>query len=278
MTQVQKQFSGSSIDWEVLSMPLFLMGTDGDMKRAGTNNALVRQDNDAVLSVVTEAYEVFQNYDLYSKVEPMVEEGVLSLGNLGCLRGGKQVYIQAQVNKDYEVVGESYTGFLTVTNFHTGTGKAGLGTSMTRIVCENTFAAAHQELLKFAHINDGRADFLDSKLVMDFVDREMGIYAENAQLLASSPCSPGSFERFLKTVYRKESTADLRNVEKLNNLFYNGTGNEGKTFYDAINAITEFNTHHSRKSPEARFNYANFGTGAQVNSRAMAVALEMAGA
>ena len=258
-------------------MPLFLMGTDGNMKRAGFNNALVRQDNDAVLSVVSGSYEVFQNYDLYSKVKPMVEEGILTLSNLGHLRGGKQVYVQAKLNKEYFVVGESYSGYVTVTNFHTGTSKAGLGTSAERIVCENTFAAAHQELQKFAHINDGRAEFLDSKLVMEFVDRQMDIYSQDIEKIASTPCSADSFDQFLKTVYRKDKVSDVRNVEKLNNLFYNGAGNEGKTFYDAINSLTEFNTHHSRKSPEARFNYANFGTGAQVNSRAMAVALEMAG-
>lgn len=276
MTQSPKQFSGSSIDWEVLSMPLFLMGTDGNMKRAGNNNALVRQDNDAVLSVVSEAYEVFQNYDLYAKVKPMVEEGILTLSNLGCLRNGKQVYVQAQLNKEYVIVGESYRGYVTVTNFHTGFGKAGLGTSAVRIVCENTFAAAHQELMKFAHINDGRADFLDSKLVMNFVDREMEVYAENVERLATSPCSAGAFEQFLKTTYRKDDLEKLRNVEKLNNLFYNGTGNEGRTYYHALNAVTEFNTHFSRKEDQARFNYVNFGKGSLVNSRAMAVALELA--
>jgi hypothetical protein len=65
-------------------------------------------------------------------------------------------------------------------------------------------------------------------------------------------------------------------VSQLNNLFYNGKGNVGRTYYDAFNAVTEYATHFSRKDSAGRFNYANFGKGADINRRALAVLTEMA--
>jgi hypothetical protein len=65
-------------------------------------------------------------------------------------------------------------------------------------------------------------------------------------------------------------------VDQLNTLFYSGKGNSGKTMYDCFNSITEFATHYSRKDSAGRFNYANFGKGADINRRALAVLTEMA--
>jgi hypothetical protein len=65
-------------------------------------------------------------------------------------------------------------------------------------------------------------------------------------------------------------------VSQLNSLFYGGKGNEGKSFYCAFNAITEYASNYSRKSVTGRFQYANFGQGARVNQRAMRVALDLA--
>jgi hypothetical protein len=76
-------------------------------------------------------------------------------------------------------------------------------------------------------------------------------------------------------VFQKE-VKKMENIEALNKLFYSGAGNEGRTFYDAFNAVTDWNSNHARKSANTRFNYANFGTGARVNERAMRVLTELA--
>ena len=78
----------------------------------------------------------------------------------------------------------------------------------------------------------------------------------------------------METIYQKD-VAKLRNIEMLNNLFYNGAGNEGRTMYDAFNAVTDFSSNRSRKTDSGRFNYANFGSGSRINQRAMAVLTEM---
>jgi hypothetical protein len=79
----------------------------------------------------------------------------------------------------------------------------------------------------------------------------------------------------LESIYNKD-TKDIRNAKQLTNLFYAGKGNQGRTFYDAFNSITEFASNYSRKSVSGRLNYSQFGQGAAINQRAMAVLTEMA--
>jgi hypothetical protein len=102
-------------------------------------------------------------------------------------------------------------------------------------------------------------------------------YSEYAVTLALAPCSASQFKQAVEAIYGKE-TKDLREsfVAQLNYLFYNGKGNEGKTMYDALNSVTEWNDHYSRKTKDARINYSQFGAGANSSRRAMSVLLEMA--
>jgi hypothetical protein len=102
-------------------------------------------------------------------------------------------------------------------------------------------------------------------------------YNEYAETLAASPCSAAQFRQAVEAIYGKE-IKDMREsfVSQLNYLFYNGKGNEGKTMYDALNSVTEWNDHYSRKTKDARVNYSQFGAGANSSRRAMQVLLELA--
>jgi hypothetical protein len=116
---------------------------------------------------------------------------------------------------------------------------------------------------------------LDSKAVLNYVDGAMKKYSEYVETLASAKCSPASFVTAVEKIYDKEYSK-LRHIDTLNNLFYHGAGNEGKTYYDALNSITDYASNRSRRDVSGRFNYANFGAGAKVNQRAMRVLTELA--
>jgi hypothetical protein len=81
----------------------------------------------------------------------------------------------------------------------------------------------------------------------------------------------------VEEVYQKD-TKRMREsfVDQLNQLFYTGKGNEGKTMHDAFAAVTEYASNYSRKSTSGRFLYSQFGQGARINNRALRVGLELA--
>lgn len=266
------------LNWTVSKRTLCYINAQGKMMPWNEKKAVVRDDNDIALGIVSPSYELVQNEDLKQLVAPMVSEGLLTVVNQGYLSKGAKVFIQAEVNQEFQVAGESYKGLITLLNGHTGNASVAIGTTATRVICSNTFAMAYKDIgERFRHTEGVTDRVLTSTAVVDYVNDAMRKYSEYAETLASTPCSASQFTRAVEDIYGKD-ISNLRDsfVSQLNNLFYNGTGTEGRTMYDAFNAMTEYATHYSRKSKDGRFNYANFGKGADVNRRAMAVLTEMA--
>ena len=266
------------LNWNVSKRQICVIGADGNFQPVEGKMATVREDNDKVLGIVGDDYEVVANADLKKLVQPLIDEQVLTVSNMGYLNGGKKVFIQAEIAKDYQVVGEDYRGMITLLNSHDGTTTVSLGTTMVRVICSNTFNSVMKKLTeKYRHSEGVTERLLSTTAIVDYVDGAMRKYSEYAETLASAPCSAAQFRQAVEAIYGKE-TKDMRQsfVDQLNNLFYNGKGNEGKTMYDALNSVTEWNDHYSRKSKDARVNYSQFGAGANTSRRAMGVLLELA--
>lgn len=267
----------NNLDWEVEQRPLFFPDAQGNLVRYQDKVTIVRSDNEYPLGVVSSGYETVQNKDLLKLVNPMIEEGILTLHNVGYLNHGAKVFAQARINKEFQVIGENYEAFITLLNGHVGNCSVAIGTTNVRVVCSNTFAMGYADISqKFRHHEGVTERIMESKEVVNYVDNSMAVYAKNADQLATEKCSATQYEKFLEAIFDKE-IKDVREsvVDKLNRLFRNGSGNEGKTFYDAFNSVTQYSSHESHKTKAARFNYANFGKGSTINQKAMDVALAM---
>ena len=265
-----------NLNWTVSQRPLFFTGNDGQPSQWDGQVAIVRDDNGQCLGSVSTGYETVQNTDLLSLITPMVDEGVLTIENMGHLKHGAKVFAQAKINQEFRVIGEDYNAYVTLLNGHTGNASVAIGPTATRVICGNTFAMAYADLSeRYRHSVGVNQRVLDSKAVLNYVDGAMQTYAKKVEVLASAPCSASQFTKAVEAIYQRDAK-NLRNIETLNNLFYNGAGNEGKTFYDCLNAVTDFGSNRSRKTDAGRFQYANFGSGAKINQRAMRVLTEMA--
>ena len=266
------------LDWTVSKRTLCFIGADGEMIPWTEKKAVVRDDNDVALGVVSPSYEIVQNEDLKQVIAPMVSEGLLTVQNQGYLSKGAKVFIQAEVNQDFRVAGEDYRGMITLLNGHVGNASVAIGTTATRVICSNTFATAYSDISqKFRHTAGVTEQVLNSTEVIDYVNNAMRVYAEYVEKLAVTPCSARQFTSAVEQIYDRPVDNQRKSfVDQLNTLFYSGKGNSGKTMYDCFNAVTEFATHYSRKDSAGRFNYANFGKGADINRRALAVLTEMA--
>ena len=265
-----------NLDWSVSTRPLFFPDGQGNPVKWEDRVAVVRDDNDRCLGAVSPNYETVQNSDLLSLIKPMVDEGLLTIENMGHLNHGAKVFAQAKITQEFQVIGESYNAYITVLNGHVGNASVAIGPTATRVICGNTFSMAYADLSeRFRHSEGVTARVLDSKAVLNYVNGAMETYAKKVEVLATTPCTETQFKKAVEKIYQKDAK-NLRNIETLNNLFYNGAGNEGKTFYDAFNSVTDFGSNRSRKSESGRFNYVNFGQGAQINQRAMRVLTEMA--
>ena len=268
----------NDLNWSVSKRPLFFERANGSTAEWPDKVAIVRDDNDRALGAVSPNYEIVQNSDLLNLVNPMVEEGLLTIENMGYLAHGAQVFAQAKVNTEFQVIGENYKSYITLLNGHVGNASVAIGSSATRVICGNTFAMAYSDISeKYRHSTGVTERVLESTFVLDYVNGAMKTYTEYMTQLAQAPCSGTQFQNYLEAVYQKP-VANLREsfVAQLNGLFYNGRGNEGKTYHDAFNAVTEYASNYSRKTPTGRFQYAQFGKGAKINNRALRAGLELA--
>lgn len=265
-----------TLNWSVETRPLFYSSAEGTPVLYRDRVAVVRSDNEVALGVVSTDFETVQNDVLLSKIQPLADEGLLTIENMGYLSHGAKVFIQAKIAEEFRILGEDYKAYITILNGHVGNHSVAIGSSNIRVICGNTFTAAYSNIgNRFRHSEGVNAKVLDSTTVMDYVNRNMQIYSEKVEVMAKAPCKQDDFHKALQTIHGKK-IEELRNVDTLNRLFYGGQGNEGRTYYDAFNAITEFGSNHSRKSVEGRFNYVNFGSGAKVSAKAMDVLYEMA--
>ena len=128
---------------------------------------------------------------------------------------------------------------------------------------------------KFRHQVGVNERVLETQAVANYVTICMDKYTEHVERLANRSCSRGEFHTSLEKIFNKK-VSELKALDKLEQLFAYGRGNDGKSFYDAFNSVTDFNSNVARKSEKARFQYANFGTGSQVNQRAFRVLTAMA--
>jgi phage/plasmid-like protein (TIGR03299 family) len=268
----------NDLNWQVEKRALSFLGNDGSPVAINEKVAVVRSDTGAFLGAVSPDYEVVQNSVLLGMVQPLVDEGLLEMRNVGYLNGGARVFVQAVVNEEFTVAGDSYKSFITLLNGHIGNNSVAIGPSNVRVICGNTFSMSYSQIgEKFRHSAGVNERVLESKAVLEYVNGAMAQYAKYMEPLALAPCSSVQFRNALEVIYDKD-VKDMRAsfVDQLNSLFYSGAGNEGKTYADAFNAVTDYNSNQSRKTAEGRFNYSNFGSGARVAQRAMAVLSELA--
>jgi len=268
----------NDLNWSVSKRPLFFAGNDGQPVAWDEKVAIVRDDTGRGLGTVSPDYEVVQNADLLNLINPMVSEGLLTVENVGYLKHGAKVFAQARVNREFQVIGEDYQAYVTLLNGHTGNCSVAIGSTLTRVICGNTFSTAYSDISeKYRHSVGVTERVLESTFVLDYVNGAMKSYSDYMEKLSTSACSSVQFRNYLEAVYNKP-LQDMRSsfVEQLNNLFYTGKGNEGKTYHDAFAAVTEYASNYSRKTESGRFLYSQFGTGANVNIRALRVGLELA--
>jgi phage/plasmid-like protein (TIGR03299 family) len=268
----------NDLSWTVSHRPLFFQRENGTTAEWPDRVAVVRDDNERCLGTVAPSYETVQNSDLLNLIKPMVDEGLLTVENMGYLNHGARVFAQAKLNQEYTVLGEDYKGYVSLLNGHVGNCSVAIGSTMTRVICGNTFAAAYSDISeRYRHSAGVTERVLESTFVIDYVNGAMKQYSDYVEKLAGARCTASQFRTFVEEVYNKPADK-MRDsfVQQLNELFYNGKGNEGKTYYDAFNAVTEYASNYSRKTSSGRFLYSQFGQGARINNRALRAGLELA--
>jgi len=119
----------------------------GALKPLPDHKLIVRNDNENVLGVVGQGYELISNGEMGDILSAILDIDNVKFETAGSCKGGAFVWALAYLDEPYTLPGdntETYP-FVTVLNAHDGTGAAKAIRNQIRVVCWNTYNAASLE-------------------------------------------------------------------------------------------------------------------------------------
>lgn len=285
----EQALKAAKLNWTVEQREIF----DADMTPIKGYRMNQRSDDKTCLSVVRDTWTPVQNDQLLGIAEALAQAGdgldyQPRIETAGSLSGGKIVWALVRV-KEAKCLGSSHLSYLLLSNGHDGT-RAVKGTlTDVRVVCNNTLRAAEARasLLSVKHTRNVMERVNEAAKLLgwanDATDATFAIYKALAATKLKADAANELFKELIPGADDKDNTKAGEKVDKLMWLFRNGPGVEGKTVFDALNAVTDFVDHHrdfrtKEGNAERRFLYSTFGgEGDRIKAAVFSKAQELAG-
>jgi len=279
----------AGLNWKVETKPLYM--ADGTQV---PNKAVVRDSDNSVLGVVGANYQPLQNKDAFNFFNPFVESGLATFETAGSLRQGKRVWILAKINKDPMTIvsNDIVEKYVLLAHGHDGLMSVRVGFTPIRVVCANTLAMSvnneGSSLLRVKHTKNLQDNLDKVAQIMNLANQKFEATAEQYRFLASREFNAKDLEKYVKLVFvgpkYEQMEAEGKNpardvLPKVIQLFENGRGNSmlgvRGTVWAAYNAVNEYLGYERGADEQARLDKMWFGDSANLNKKALDVALAM---
>lgn len=236
------------LDWQVTQEDVF----DGDMIKVPEYRLNRRSDNRAPLGIVPATWTPIQNDRVLEIAEALVQldgrDFQPVIETAGSLQGGKIVWALVKTGERC-FAGSDHASYLLLSNGHDGR-RALKGTlTDTRVVCANTlrFAETTQSQLFVTHGRGVEARVQTAIETLgwanDATRATFAIFESLAAVSLSADRAVDYFRQLVKKPTEKMTPQATATVDHLLQLFQTGAGNEGRTVFDALNAVTDWVDH-----------------------------------
>lgn len=273
----------AGLDWAVETVPLVTSDTTAPVPAVATR----RVTDGSILGVVGTGYKPLQNTEAFGFFDPFLAAGEASLHTAGSLRNGRRVWVLAKINRAPSVIlpGDEVEKYVLLSNSHDGTLAVRVGFTPIRVVCANTMALAHgsegSKLIRIRHSGNVVAALDEVRNVMNTANQNFEATAEQFRRMARRGCNEDDLKKYVQRVFpavNVDVPGRSRVLESIQRLCVEGRGAERPgvrgTYWGAYNAITEHLAYERGRSPDSRLDNLWFGDGANLNARALEVAIE----
>jgi phage/plasmid-like protein (TIGR03299 family) len=248
----------AGLDWDVVQTPIFARkqggGAEGEFETIPNYFANVRSDNNNALGIVTGRYQIVQNREAFTFTDSLISEGEVKYETAGSLKEGRQVWMLARMNREYDILGDKFDPYLCFVNSHDGTGAVRVMMTPIRVVCQNTLNIAMRQANRAwssTHVGDMASKMAQAQMTLGLATEYMDALNEEANILAGISVSPAQVKEILdellpvstKTSERQANTLFMKrqSIEqalKADDISrFNGTG------WAVVNAVSDFVTH-----------------------------------
>jgi phage/plasmid-like protein (TIGR03299 family) len=198
----------AGLDWEVNQVPVFVNG-----KEVANTKANVRSDNENVLGIVTDRYQIVQNREAFSFTDSLIGEGEVRYETAGSLKDGRQVWMLARMNRDYDILGDKFDPYICFFMSHDGTGAIRALMTPVRVVCQNTLNMAIRQASRSwsaTHVGDIAAKFSEAQRTLGLATNYMDKLNEEANELADIYIPDNKFIEILNELLPIDSRVNER--------------------------------------------------------------------
>ncbi len=285
----------SGLGWEVEAQALQTVGTvdaEGNPVHLSVDSrAIVRKSDNRVLGVVGKAYEPLQNADMFSFFQDWLDARVCHLHTAGSLFEGEKVWVLAGINSpNMEVVkGDEVSKFILLSNSHDGKNAVRVGFTPVRVVCANTLRMAfHDEaskLIRVRHSKEVKNNVDKIKEIMNLANEQFEATLEQYCFLAGQQVKVADLEKYVKITFGYDQTKDDELSTKAKNIIKriletidSGVGQDKArgSWWWAYNGLNNYLNYSDGRTADSRMGKLWFGTNAEVNSKALELAVKMA--
>lgn len=215
------------------------------------NNPVIENQND-VLGIVGERYNVLQNEQLFDFADAMLDGGRWETA--GSLRGGRVVFGSLALDRetvlDPNGVADKINTYLLVNTSHDGSISIQASVTPVRVVCANTLNFALRSVkqtFKIRHTQTANGKVQSAKTALGIANAYMDDFSVMANKMIQTELSAKQFNDILLTAYPKPDkdskqalTKWTNKIDTLNDI-YTGEFNHmiSGNAWGALNAMTE---------------------------------------
>lgn len=292
----------ASVNWKIgerdLMVATQIVGLDGVLtngyKVVPNKRAFVREDTEELFYIGSTKYRPVQNDQLFGMFDKVVGEAGAIYNTAGSLKGGRIVFLLAELPGSYRLAGDLTTKYILIYNSHDGSSALRMRPTAVRVVCYNTLQLAlrgHVEHeFRASHTTNIDARIHEAREAMDLVPVYFDNLGKVVDELVDHAMSEGEMHDFAYQLLNIEEDTDVAQIKGVKRLglqtitqgFSEGTGNWGTNRWDAMNAVTEFVDHHRPVGQslntfslvdvqDKRLEQAWFGTGHNMKQKAFAI-------
>jgi len=253
--------SAAGLDWEVVTREVYMEPLGSTVYGAGSDwrgvkvqgkVAVVREDTETVFNILGAKYTPVQNVECFGFFDEIVGAGQATYHTAGSLWGGRRVWILARIGNGEYVLdnGEKLESFVLLDNSHDGSSALRMRLTPIRVVCSNTLSAATLKSAEFyaRHTGGILGKVREARDLLGLNKVYMDAFIDQCNEIASHAFTSWDMERLTYKVldldpdkpFSGQHGAKEGSARTVFDLFSTGQGNQGKTRWDAYNAVTEF--------------------------------------
>jgi hypothetical protein len=229
-------------------------------------SAIIRDDTNTTLSVRSDSYHPYQNYELMELLYKVSNKTGLPIKNGGMFGDGEKVFVQLKSN-DLKLGADKVEGYITGINSFDGSTSLAFGNTNITISCQNTFFSAYKEVsnkIRHTKYMEAKIDEICKRLE-NAVDEEKVIF-NNIIKLSEVKIDDKVRDLVTRSLFNIDRQIDLNDLDAVSTVTRNKmtrflidlngeVTQKGQNLWGLFSGVTKYTTHNLSKgdNSEAKF-------------------------